>query len=235
MHPTPNENARGPSDLGVSRTGGSAVGWSDEDLAMRITRDIRDGWTVNLGVGLPTQVARLLTGRRVLVHSENGILGVGSPAEVGREDPDLVHAGKGWSTLVPGAAIMDSVVSFTLIRGGRLDLSVMGAYQVSVQGDLANWRVEGARIAGIGGAADLAYGARRLWVAMHFRTRDGHARIVHSCSYPLTAGHCVTRVYSDVGVFAMRDGRLALVEPAPGVVADEVYRAVHDTVDTAER
>ncbi|MGH9919424.1 MAG: CoA-transferase [Nitrososphaerales archaeon] len=235
MHHISDAKQHGGRDSGAPTPAGStAVGWSDEEIAARIARDIPDGWTVNLGVGLPTLVAPLLSSRRVLVHSENGILGVGGPVAVGHEDPDLVHAWKGWSTLVPGAAIMDSVVSFTLIRGGRLDLSIMGAYQVSMEGDLANWRIGGSRLAGIGGAADLAYGARRLWVAMRFRAKDGSVRLVRSCTYPLTARACTSRVYTDVGVFLRRSGRLLLVEPASPTAAAEVQSLLRWGSDVAE-
>lgn len=209
------------------------MAWTDEQIAARIAQDIPDGWTLNLGVGLPTKVAPLLAGRRVLVHSENGILGVGAPATPGSEDPDLVHAGKGWTTLVPGAAIIDSVGSFTLIRGGRLDLSIMGAYQVSIDGDLANWRVPGQRIAGIGGAADLAFGAKRVWIAMKFWSKEGHPRIVRECTYPLTCGGCVSHVYTDVGVFTRSRSALALMEAAPGVDLREVCAAAGCEVGVA--
>lgn len=198
--------------------------WTDAEIAGRIADDIQDGWTVNLGVGMPTSVAAALEGRRVLVHSENGILGMGGPPSPGHEDPDLVNAGKGPTTLVPGGAIVDSVVSFMLIRGGRLDLSIMGAYQVSDGGDLANWRLPGRRVAGIGGAADLAVGARRVWVAMKYFSKNGDCRIVDACTYPITARNCVTRVYTDRAVFSRADDKLVIVACAPGISVDQIIQ-----------
>lgn len=190
--------------------------WTDEEVTARIASDIEDGWTVNLGVGMPTSVTPQLKGRQVLIHSENGILGMGGPPPPGEGDPDLLHAGKGFSTIVPGGAIVDSSVSFGLVRCGRLDLSIMGAYQVSLAGDLANWRLPGKRIAGIGGAADLASGAKRVWVIMKFYSKDGAPRVVPTCTYPVTARSCVSRVYTDVGVFQRDGDRLMITAIAPG-------------------
>jgi 3-oxoacid CoA-transferase B subunit len=197
--------------------------WTEEEMAARVARDVEDGWAVNLGVGMPTSVAPALVDRDdVLMHSENGLLGMGGPPEPDQVDPDLVNAGKGPTTMVPGAAIMDSVVSFTLMRGGRLDLSIMGAYQVSATGDLANWRLPSSRVAGIGGAADLAVGAKQVWVLMKYAAKDGGSRVVPQCTFPITARGCVSRVYTDAAVFALLNGRLEIVDCAPGVSADDI-------------
>jgi 3-oxoacid CoA-transferase B subunit len=138
------------------------MAWTDDEIAANVARDIEDGWVVNLGVGMPTLVARLIHTRPILVHAENGILGVGPPPPSGQEDPDIIDPGKSPVTIVPGSAFMDSLTSFGLIRGGHLDLAVMGAFQVSEEGDLANWRLPGRRRGAIGGAADLAAGSRRV-------------------------------------------------------------------------
>jgi 3-oxoacid CoA-transferase subunit B len=197
------------------------MAWTDEQLADVVAADIADGWYVNLGVGLPTLVAERLMGRPVLVHAENGILGVGPPPE-GQEDPDIIDPGKNPVTIVPGAAFMDSLISFSIIRGGHLDLSVMGAFQVSARGDLANWRLPGRKGGAIGGAADLAAGSRRVWVMTTHTTKDGEPKLVTDCGYPLTAIRVVTRVYSDLAVMDVTDGRFRVVRLAPGIGADEV-------------
>jgi 3-oxoadipate CoA-transferase, beta subunit len=201
------------------------VGWTDQELARRLAADIGDGWIVNLGVGLPTLVAEQLHGRPVLVHAENGILGVGPPPAPGEEDPDIVDPGKNPVTIVPGASYMDSAVSFALIRGGHLDLSVMGAYQVAASGDLANWRLPGRRGGAIGGAADLAAGSRRVWVMTTHRTKEGAAKLVRACTYPLTAAGVVTRVYTDLAVLDVVGTGFRVLELAPGVTADELRAA----------
>jgi 3-oxoadipate CoA-transferase, beta subunit len=201
------------------------VGWTDQELARRLAADIGDGWIVNLGVGLPTLVAEQLHGRPVLVHAENGILGVGPPPAPGEEDPDIVDPGKNPVTIVPGASYMDSAVSFALIRGGHLDLSVMGAYQVAASGDLANWRLPGRRGGAIGGAADLAAGSRRVWVMTTHRTKEGAAKLVRACTYPLTAAGVVTRVYTDLAVLDVAGTGFRVLELAPGVTADELRAA----------
>ena len=201
--------------------------WTEEQIAQRVAQDVEPTWVINLGIGLPTQVARHIDAPGVLVHSENGILGMGPPASEADADPDLVDAGKNAVTVVPGAAFMDTLVSFTLIRGGRLDLSVMGGYQVSARGDLANWRLPDRRVGGIGGAADLAVGSKRVWVAMKHVTKTGEAKLVPECTYPLTAKGIVSRIYSDLAVLELdRDGGFAyIVELAPGVARTDLEEA----------
>lgn len=201
--------------------------WTDEQIAERVAQDVEPGWVINLGIGIPTQVARHLTVPGVLVHSENGILGMGPPATEEQADPDLVDAGKNAVTVVPGAAFMDTLVSFSLIRGGHLDLSVMGGYQVSAGGDLANWRLPNRRVGGIGGAADLAAGAKRVWVAMKHTTKTGEPKLVDECTYPLTAKGIVSRIYSDLAVLDLdRDAGIAYVlDQAPDVARADIEDA----------
>lgn len=198
--------------------------WTDEEIAERVAQDVQPGWVINLGIGVPTRVARHITAPRVLVHSENGILGMGPPAVEGQEDPDLVDAGKNAVTVVPGAAFMDTLTSFGLIRGGYLDLSVMGGYQVSAGGDLANWRLPERRVGGIGGAADLAAGANRVWVAMKHTTKKGEPKVVPECTYAMTAKGIVSRIYSDLAVLELdtEAGVAHLLALAPGVERTEL-------------
>lgn len=198
------------------------MSWSSEEMAERLAADVEDGWVANFGVGLPTLVAAQLRRRPVLVHSENGILGVGPPPEPGSEDPEIIDPSKNPVTIVLGAAFMDSLMSFSLIRGGHLDLAVMGAFQVSAEGDLANWRLPDRRGGAIGGAADLAAGSRRVWVMTTHCTKDGAPKLVRTCTYPLTARGVVKRVYTDLGAFDVVDGAFRAIELAPGVTQDEV-------------
>lgn len=165
-----------------------------------LAADIPAGAYVNFGIGLPGRVAAHLDPtREIVVHSENGILGIGAPPKPGQEDWDLIDPGKSAVTLVPGGAIVDHVDSFTIIRGGHLDIAVLGAFEVSAAGDLANWTAGG--MPAVGGAMDLAVGAREVWVLMRHRSSDGAAKLVPTCSLPLTARRCVTRIYTDEGVF----------------------------------
>lgn len=195
--------------------------WSNDDLARRIAADIEPGWIINLGIGIPTLAAGHIGAPGVLIHSENGILGMGPRPAPGDEDPDLVDAGKNPVTVVPGAAFMDTLISFSLIRGGHLDLAVMGAYQVSGAGDLSNWRLPGKKTGGIGGAADLAAGARRVWVAMTHTSNKGDHKLVERCTYPLTAKAVVSRVYTDLCVVELGE-HPRVVDLAPDVAFDEV-------------
>lgn len=163
--------------------------------------DIPAGSYVNFGIGLPGRVvAHLDPAREIVVHSENGILGIGPPPDPGQEDWDLIDPGKSPVTLVPGGAFVDHVDSFTIIRGGHLDIAVLGAFEVSAAGDLANWTAGG--MPAVGGAMDLAVGAREVWILMRHRSSDGSCKLVPTCSLPLTARRCVTRIYTDEGVFA---------------------------------
>lgn len=189
-------------------------------LAARVAVDLQDGWYVNLGLGLPIMVgAEVPSDREVVFHSENGLLGLGGPAAPGAEDLDLCDAGKNYTTLRTGASTFDSSTSFAMIRGGHLDLALLGALQVSPAGDLANWLVPG-RLPGVGGAMDLVQGTPRVWVVMTLFDKSGNAKLVERCELPLTGAGVVDRVYTDHGTFEIDESGLALVEPAPGVPAD---------------
>jgi 3-oxoacid CoA-transferase B subunit len=196
----------------------TAPGWTAERMAARLARDIPDGAYVNLGIGMPTLVtAHIPPDREVMHHSENGIVGMGPPPPAGQEDPDLIDAGKNPCTLAPGASICDHTVSFTIIRGGRLDVAVLGGMQVSARGDLANWRVAGQALGSVGGAMDLAAGARRVWVLMTHTDRSGRPKVVTDCTYPLTAARCVNRVYTNLAVLDVEPDGLVAIDLAPGV------------------
>lgn len=196
-----------------------------EGIAYRIARDLRDGSFVNLGVGIPTLVARFVPpDRTILIHSENGILGAGPKAAPGEEDPDLVNANGDYVTLMPGASLFDHALSFTMIRGGHLTHAVLGALQVSRRGDLANWRIPGPRVPGVGGAMDIAVGAQQVWVATTHTTDQGEPKIVEECTYPLTAARCVRRIYTDLAVLRVEGEHLVLEELAPGVTVEEVLQ-----------
>lgn len=194
-----------------------------EEIAKRVAMDLPDGCYVNLGVGIPTLVSNYLPSERdILLQSENGILGMGPTPSESELDPDLIHAGKGPVTLLPGAAIFHQADSFAMLRGGHVDFAVIGAYQVSEAGDLANWQLPGAALAGIGGAADIAVGARNVFVAMRHTTKDGQFKIVKQCTYSLTARRVVKRIFTDLAVIEVTQDGLRLLEIAPGASLSEV-------------
>jgi 3-oxoadipate CoA-transferase, beta subunit len=196
--------------------------FSKIEMARVVAREVPDGALVNLGIGLPILVAGQFEDREVIVHSENGIVGMGGPAAPGDEDPDLVDAGKAMASLRVGGSFVSHADSFAIIRGGHIDVSVMGAFQVSGTGDLANWW-NGAGIPGVGGAMDLAVGARRVLVMMRHVDADGHPKLVAECGYPLTAAGCVDLVVTEYGVFEPTDsGRMIVRDIAPGHGIDEV-------------
>ncbi|HWN68457.1 MAG TPA: 3-oxoacid CoA-transferase subunit B [Haliangium sp.] len=200
--------------------------FSREQIAERAAREIAPGSIVNLGIGLPTLVADYLPASHgVWLHSENGLLGMGPYPYEGDEDPQLINAGKETVTVVPGGSFFDSAVSFTMIRGGHVDLALLGAMQVSEHGDLANWSVPGGKTMGIGGAMDLASGARRIVVLTTHLTREGEPKLVRECSYPLTARKVVDRVISDLGVVDITERGFVLVECAPGVTLEQIRAA----------
>jgi len=202
------------------------MSYSREQMAARAAQEIIPGSIVNLGIGLPTLVAGYVdAGSDVWFQSENGLLGMGPFPYEGEEDPQLIHAGKQTVTAVPGASFFDSALSFTMIRGGHVDLCILGAMQVAGNGDLANWAVPGGRVMGIGGAMDLASGARRIIVLMTHCSKDGEAKLVARCDYPLTARGVVDRVITELGVFDVAGDGFRVVELAPGVERDEVRGA----------
>jgi 3-oxoacid CoA-transferase B subunit len=190
-------------------------GWSMEEVARRIADDLRPQEVVNLGIGLPTLVARYTDpARGIIFHSENGIVGMGPEPPAGAIEPDVIDAGKSPVTLVPGAAIIDHVESFGIIRGGYLDCAVLGAFQVSVEGDLANWRLAGSPIGSVGGAMDIAVGARRVVAMMRHVDKAGGPKIVERCSMPLTARRCVTTIATDLAIIDVTPQGLVVRESA---------------------
>jgi 3-oxoacid CoA-transferase B subunit len=205
----------------------TSTGLSRELVALRVAREFRDGMFVNLGIGLPTLAANFIPdGIHVTFHAENGILGYGGIETDERKfDYDLIDAGGQPITLNPGAAFVHSADSFGMVRGGHLDLAVLGGLQVSERGDLANWNVPSRKGGAIGGAMDIAVGAARLIVAMEHTTRDGEPRILRACSFPLTASGCVDLIVTNLAVIEVTERGLALREVAPGVTVDEVQAA----------
>ncbi len=197
--------------------------WSKEDMAARAAKEITPGSIVNLGIGLPTLVADYLPADLgVWFHSENGLLGMGPFPYEGEEDSQIINAGKQTVTIVPGGSIFDSAASFGMIRGRHVDLAILGAMQIGQNGDLANWAIPGGKVMGIGGAMDLASGARRILVMTTHTTNKGEPKLVERCTYPLTAQRCVHRVISELAVIDVTETGFRLVELAPGVSETEV-------------
>ncbi|MEI6311602.1 MAG: CoA transferase subunit B [Bacteroidota bacterium] len=199
------------------------MGLDKFQIAKRIARELKNGYYVNLGIGIPTLVANYIPeGMSVVLQSENGLLGMGPFPFEGEEDADYINAGKQTITTLPGSSIFDSATSFAMIRGRHVDLTVLGAMEVSENGDIANWKIPGKMVKGMGGAMDLVAGTDNIIVAMMHTNKEGESKLLPACSLPLTGKNCIKKVITDLGYFEIKEGAFHLLETAPGVSIDEV-------------
>lgn len=196
-----------------------------EQIAMRVAQEMHDGYYVNLGIGIPTLVANYIPeGMQVMLQSENGLLGMGRFPTEAEVDPDMINAGKQTVTAVTGASIFDSAQSFAMIRGGHVDLTVLGAFEVDVQGNIASWMVPGKLVKGMGGAMDLVAGAENIVVTMTHAGKNGESKLLPQCTLPLTGANCIKKVVTDLAYVEIREGRFWLIERAPGVSVDTIVK-----------
>ena len=200
-------------------------------IAKRIAQELKDGYYVNLGIGIPTLVANYIPeGTEVILQSENGLLGIGSFPEKGKADPDLINAGKQTVTAIKGASFFDSATSFAMIRGGHIDLTVLGAFEISETGDIASWKIPGKLVKGMGGAMDLVASAKNIIVATTHTNRKGESKLLKKCTLPLTGVACVKRIVTDLAVLDVTEKGFKLVERAPGVSIEEIKNATEGTL-----